>query len=284
MPELERGAPTSELAAVDAWIARHPYLRAAAGFDMAVKEVLAGFQIPITGIPRLDHYSNDYRAGVPLLHSDRIHMDHHALERVLSSVIENLASSDLPGTLAEECRALRDELSSDSVPSGRIVYWLLGQISLSTEKPGALRYVGWTILARSLQAVVQQFGEWRDEEHWLRNYCPTCGAVPAMGQLCGTDPGRLRFLFCGCCRTRWRYRRTACPFCEMSADHRLLSLSVEGENSLRIDYCDACRGYIKTYVGNGNEVIFLSDWTSIHLDIIARDHNLRRNAGSLYQV
>jgi FdhE protein len=105
-----------------------------------------------------------------------------------------------------------------------------------------------------------------------------------MAQLVGTDPGRLRLLSCGRCKTRWRYRRTGCPFCENQNDHRLEAMAVEGEGGLRIDYCEACRGYLKTYEGEGSEHVLLADWTSIHLDIIAHDRGLIRSAASLYEV
>jgi FdhE protein len=139
-------------------------------------------------------------------------------------------------------------------------------------------------MARRLQPVVARFAEWRNEERWLRNYCPTCGERPAMGQLIGRDPGRLRLLSCGCCRTRWRFRRTGCPFCEAPDDHRLAVIAVEGESGLRIDYCETCRGYLKTYDGQGNEDVLLADWSSLHLDFIARDRRLKRLAGSLYEL
>ena len=105
-----------------------------------------------------------------------------------------------------------------------------------------------------------------------------------MAQLVGNDPGRLRVLSCGCCRTRWRYRRTGCPFCENRDDHRLAALDVEGEGGLRLDYCEACRGYLKTYNGTGSESVLLADWTSVHLDVLARDRGLERRAASLYDV
>jgi FdhE protein len=104
-----------------------------------------------------------------------------------------------------------------------------------------------------------------------------------MAQLVGTDPGRMRFLSCGCCRTRWRFQRTLCPFCN-SDDQELPTLAVEGENNLRIDYCKSCGGYLKTYVGQGSEDLYLADWTSIHLDVIARDRGLNRVAASLYAL
>jgi FdhE protein len=91
-------------------------------------------------------------------------------------------------------------------------------------------------------------------------------------------------LFCGCCHSRWRYRRTGCPFCEKQDDHRLAAVAVEGEGGLRIDYCEDCRGYLKTYNGEGSEAVLMLDWTSLHLDVIARDRGLKRMAASLYSV
>jgi FdhE protein len=105
-----------------------------------------------------------------------------------------------------------------------------------------------------------------------------------MAQLVGNDPGRLRFLSCGCCGSRWRFQRTGCPFCENKDDHRLAILSIEGERGLRIDYCENCDGYLKTYSGMENETFFMADWTSLHLDILARDRGLRRLAVSLYEL
>ena len=56
------------------------------------------------------------------------------------------------------------------------------------------------------------------------------------------------------------------------------------KNGLRIDYCEDCSGYLKTYDGQGSEAVLLADWTSLHLDILARDRGLKRYAASLYEV
>jgi FdhE protein len=105
-----------------------------------------------------------------------------------------------------------------------------------------------------------------------------------MAQLLGVDPARIRLLSCGCCRTRWRFPRKECPFCETSEDQQLAVLAIEGERGLRIDYCENCDGYLKTYSGMENETFFMADWTSLHLDILARDRGLRRLAVSLYEL
>ena len=176
----------------------------------------------------------------------------------------------MPEPLATACRDLEAELETTD--------------SRSPAHPGLLRYLGWVVLVRYLAPVVSAFDAWRDEERWLRNYCPTCGEPPTMAQLVGKDPGRLRMLSCGRCRTRWRYSRTGCPFCDAQGDHRLAVVAVEGEAGLRIDYCDACSGYLKTYDGEGSESVLLADWTSLHLDMIARDRGLKRLAASLYDL
>jgi FdhE protein len=59
---------------------------------------------------------------------------------------------------------------------------------------------------------------------------------------------------------------------------------IEGEGGLRIDYCDSCNGYLKTYCGEGNEEVMLADWTSAHLDLVARDRRLKRLGASLFDL
>jgi FdhE protein len=179
---------------------------------------------------------------------------------------------------------LAAELHRDAHAPQRAVAWLLKNQSFTPEHPGLLRYLGWTALAQYLYPVVVAFGNWRDEERWLLRYCPTCGSLPAMAQLVGNDPGRPRFLSCGCCGTQWRFQRTGCLFCENKDDHRLAILSIDGEGGLRIDYCEHCDGYLKTYSGMGNETLLMADWTSLHLDILARDRGLKRLAASLYEL
>jgi FdhE protein len=74
-----------------------------------------------------------------------------------------------------------------------------------------------------------------------------------------------------------------CPFCETES-HRLNGLALEGQGGLRIDYCESCRGYLKTYDGHGSEDVMLADWTSLHLDALAHDRGLVRRAASLYEL
>jgi FdhE protein len=268
----------------DVWLVKHPYLQGVADLQAQVDAAVAEVPIPGASVPRWDDYTSDFHAGIPLLLSSKIAIDFQDMERVLTSLVEALALKLLPGRLAQDSRTLEAQLHGDLDSPRRALAWLLDNVSFTPTNPGLLRYLGWTVLARYLSPLVEAFSGWRDEERWLRSYCPTCGALAAMAQLVGTDPGRLRFLSCGCCRSRWRYRRTGCPFCQSEDDHRLAVVAVEGEAGLRIDYCEACSGYVKTYEGQGSESVLLADWTSLHLDVIARDRGLNRCAGSLYQL
>ena len=254
----------------DVWLARHPYLQPVADVQALVEAAAVGIAVPTAPIPDWEQYAADFHAGVPLLQSSTVTFDFAAAETAVDSLIRRLASASLPEPLATQCRDLVAELETTD--------------PRSPAHAGLLRYLGWVVLVRYLAPVVIAFDAWRNEERWLRKYCPTCGEPPAMAQLVGKDPGRLRKLSCGRCRTRWRYRRTGCPFCDAKDEHRLAVVAVEGEAGLRIDYCDGCSGYLKTYDGEGSESVLLADWTSLHLDVIARDRGLKRLATSLYDL
>jgi FdhE protein len=241
----------------DAWLARHPYLQPVADLHTLIDAAVSGIALPAAPIPDWEAYAREFDAGVPLLlGSSAAAFDFPAVETAADSLMATLASASLPEPLAAS----------------------------SPAHAGLIHYVAWAVFARYLAPVVGAFDAWRNEERWLRNYCPTCGEPPAMAQLVGKDPGRLRKLSCGRCRTRWRYRRMGCPFCDARDDHRLTVVAVEGEAGLRIDYCDACGGYLKTYDGEGSEHLLLADWTSLHLDMIAGDRGLKRVAASLYDL
>lgn len=266
----------------DAWLDAHPWLRPVALFSGQVDAALASVAIEGAPVPRWDDYAGDYLAGVPLLQCAEAAPDLEPAGGSVVELVERLAVGALSGKLAAEARELAAQLRRAPDAPRRVASWLLGDDALAPSSPGLLRYLGWTVTARYLAPVVGAFDRWRDEERWMRRYCPTCGAAPAMAWLQGVDPGRLRLLACGRCGTRWRYKRTECPFCEHDSQ-RLAIVAVEGE-ALRIDHCESCRGYVKTYAGQGDEAFYLADWTSLHLDLIAQERGLERLAASLYDL
>lgn len=266
------------------WLEAHAYLRPLAILSAEVNRVATGIDLLAAAIPDWEEYRPDYLAGVPLLSSAAAAVDLEPGGRMVEALVSRLgsAASADAGWLAAETAALAAELQREPKVSRGIAEYLLGDEAVSLASPGLLRYLAWTTIALYLRPVTSAFGGWRDEEKWLRRYCPTCGSLPAMAQLVGADPGRKRLLSCGCCGTRWQFKRTGCPFCETDAQ-RLSSVTIEDEPRLRIDHCESCSGYIKTYDGEGEESLLLSDWSSLHLDLIAHDRGLKRLAASLFE-
>ncbi len=267
----------------DPWLEAHSYLRPLADLSAQVDRAAAGIDVLDARIPDWEDYRADFLAGVPLLSSADAAVDLEPGGRMAAALLERLASgtSSGNGSRPRPARSTRNcGASRRSRAASRTFCWATRRSA--PPFPGLLRYLAWTAMARFLRPVVNAFDGWRDEERWLRRYCPTCGSLPAMAQLVGVDPGRMRLLSCGCCGTRWQFKRTGCPFCETDSQ-RLASVTIEGEPGLRIDHCESCGGYLKTYDGQGNETLLLSDWSSLHLDLIAHDRGLKRLAASLYE-
>jgi FdhE protein len=267
---------------LDSWLEAHAYLRPVAELSAEVDRAAAAVELPEVAVPDWEAYRPDFLAGVTLLQSADAAIDLEPGGRTAAALIESLALARSSGWLAEETRALHAAMPGEPDTGRRIVDLLLGDEAAVPRFPGLARYLGWAAMRRFLGPVVRGFDNWRDEEKWRRRYCPTCGSLPAMAQLAGEEHGRQRWLSCGCCGTRWQFKRTCCPFCESDCQ-RLESVVIEGESGLRIDHCASCGGYIKTYDGVGYESLLLSDWSSLHLDVLAADRGLKRLAASLYE-
>ena len=267
---------------LERWVESHAYLRPVADLCAQVDRAAAGIEVIDVRIPDWEDYRADYLAGVPLLSSADGGVDLEPGGRMAAALLASLGAGTSAGTLAAEARALEAELRREPHVSRRIAEFLLRDETLTPPFPGLLRYLGWTAMTRFLRPVLKAFDGWRDQERWLRRYCPTCGSLPSMAQLVGVDAGRARLLSCGCCGTRWQFKRTGCPFCDTD-NQRIASVTIEEEPGLRIDHCEGCGGYLKTYLGQGEEALLLSDWSSLHLDLIAHDRGLKRLAASLYE-
>jgi FdhE protein len=269
------------------WLGTHAFLEPVARLLDRVECAVSAIDCPAAALPRWDDYAADYGIGVPLLRSADAGPDLLPAGAMTGALVGELANGPASDRVAADARALRGDVDGGAGSAQRVVDWLLefaptaGNGAFRPARPGLLRFLGWTAMRRYLLPVLDAFARWRDEDRWLRSHCPACGALPAMAQLIGVDPGRKRFLACGSCGTRWRYRRTACPFCDGDS-HRVAVVTVEGEAGLRIDHCEACGAYLKTYEGLGREALLLADWTSLHLDVLAQDRGLKRMAASLY--
>jgi FdhE protein len=267
---------------LDAWLQSHRFLDPLARVRRRIDAAVDQAAPSIPAVEGWDEYVEDFAAGVPLLRSE-VPLDLEPAGDAVVRVLAILAADTNRSPVSDDAAALSGQLEQDGDASRRVIEWLLGDDSWEPVRGGLLRSAGWITCAAALRPLVHGFAGWRDEDRWLRRYCPTCGALPSMAHLVGVDPGRRRYLSCGRCATEWRYGRTACPFCE-TASHRLASVGVDGEGGLRVDYCESCRGYLKTYSGQGDEAVLLADWTSLHLDLVATNRGLKRMATSLYDL
>jgi len=290
---MNRGAESRS----DAWLETHAYLRPLGRVcdrvEGAALRIAAGAPRPAS--PDFETYRSDFLAGVPLLQSGSAVVDLEPAGAAAVALVREIASDSEAGWLSDEARALDAQLRGEPEAPLRVAAWLAGDedaLEVSAPRRGLLRYLGWIAASRWLSPLVAAFERWRgamdgadggNDERWLRRYCPLCGSPPAMAQLVGIDPGRKRLLACGCCGSRWQFKRMGCPFCEADSQ-KIAVVTVEGEGGLRIDHCESCRGYVKTYDGQGREDLLLSDWTSLHVDLIAQDRGLRRLAASLYDL
>ncbi len=267
-----------------AWLAAHPYLGPIARFQRIVEEAAAPGVRPALPAPRWDSRDQDLATGVPLLRSAASPGFSAAAADELRDLVDRLASAPLPGGIANACQELREAIPRSPGAFSQAMSFIVegGPAASAPVHPGLLRLLGWTALRRVLERA--ECTTVREEGPLDRRECPVCGSLPVMAQLVPADGARQRFLACGCCGTRWRFTRIGCPFCGNGVPERLGILQVKEEERLRIDVCDDCGGYLKTYAGEGDEELFLADWSTLHLDLLARDRGLRRVGASLYEL
>lgn len=84
-----------------------------------------------------------------------------------------------------------------------------------------------------------------DTDEWLAPVCPFCGYLADMGKIIEARDNR-RMLHCGICEYEWYFPRVTCAICENTDTETLGYLSVSDDSPYRVDYCDKCKGYIKT--------------------------------------
>jgi FdhE protein len=262
----------------------HPWLEPIERFQRMVDDAAAREPRCGVEVPSREAWAEDEAAGIPLLRSRTAGVRlSAAVADALGRLLGELAEAPLPGRMADACREIEEELRGPEERRRAIAWAIAGEPLEPPAHPGLLRFLCWIAARRVLEPVLQEAAA-PGEERWGRGECPTCGALPLSAQLVQAQSGRARLLACGCCGTRWRYRRIGCPFCGNEAQERLGILEVEGEAGLRIDVCGACGGYLKTYTGEGDDELFLADWPTLHLDVLAMGRGFRRMGASLYDL
>jgi hypothetical protein len=130
----------------------------------------------------------------------------------------------------------------------------------------------------------------RDE--WSGSACPACGDVPQASVIVEESgaflQGAPRYLVCGRCATWWAFARAKCPSCGEDDSRRLGPYVAEQWRWARVDACDTCHAYTKTFdlrEADAKDVVpLVDDVATLALDVWAHEMGFHRPALSLAGV
>ncbi|MGQ9497781.1 MAG: formate dehydrogenase accessory protein FdhE [Desulfotomaculales bacterium] len=218
-----------------------------------------------------------WEAGVPLVLVAPPSVDAASFFAVLRRVADTAVKHN-PG-LAQDVMPVLEALPDDPVEQELFVASVLSregtrleQLARDAHLPReALGFLINHALKPIMRAYAAEAVKWCDTEQWRHGVCPVCGGRPSLAIL-EKEVGR-RYLYCGLCDTRWRYKRLGCPFCDTEAPHGQEFFTLEGNEKYRIYVCNTCRGYLKTIderrAGEEEIDLFWEDISTVHLDILA---------------
>ena len=128
----------------------------------------------------------------------------------------------------------------------------------------------------SIEAGMETISKGLEPTSWFKGICPICGSLPSLSLL--EEESGKRSLVCSFCGYQWGTERLLCPFCNNREAGSLHYFYAEGEESCRIDVCEKCRHYIKTFDlrKRGVSDPSLEDVATLHLDILASQKGYQR--------
>ena len=268
--------------ALQRWLQQNPFLLPLAHFEGLVRGAVEGLVVKPVELPSWNEHLDEHQRGVALLlgesHGPQLRA---AAADLLGPASDRAVAAKLPSPLAEGMKEVRDALTSPGVRTGAIRWLLDGASPASAPVQAALlQLLAWRTFSRVLAPVLEPFTAWRNGQKWGRPACPLCGALPMMAQARGGE----RTLVCGCCGSRWKDAPPGCPHCGNGDVARRGRLESRGTAGLRLDVCEACKGYLKVYTGEGEESVFLADWPTLALDGVAVERGYRRRGASLWEL
>jgi FdhE protein len=268
------------------WLRAHPYLAQIADFQAKVEEA-AGAGPAL--IARPEAWSDAHARGAAALKQEPLRTQ--AIEAgaaILGPLVERLADAALPDALKAGVLEIRERFRTSPDDARHAAEWVVnGGTAEAPLQPGLLRYLAWTALAAALAPAiraVEAIAPKEEGRRWEHATCPTCGALPVTAALVAQEDGRARRFSCGLCRTRWTWKRIGCPYCQNEDPKRLDLFEIDGEPGLRLDACQGCTGYVKTVTAEGAPDLLVADWSTVHLDALARSKGYRRLGASLYEL
>jgi FdhE protein len=223
-------------------------------------------------------------SGLPLINPNKLNPDESVLTALLdkiTGILENFTS--VKETTA---RKFLSAARSGKINPGDMVRALTAgdadYLSVESKKIDSpideVIFITTTIARPFLRVLAESKRQKVNLENVFTDSCPICGGVPFMAKL-QKDDGR-RILECYLCDTQWVFKRLRCPFCG-NEDHETLSYLFLDGDSCRIDKCDNCKRYIKTFDERKNTLdkpisLLVQDVATLHLDILATKEGYHR--------
>lgn len=281
---------------------QHAYLKETGSWHLSLERLLGETLTPVAFPPK-ESWQELTKVGLPLLQHEEL------LQRVAAA-----AAAQLDGALAlvlerqdiempEEMRQSLTDLrtfAANQEAAAALFTALLQQDDAVISRLAAeqdlqeagLRLFGWAVIAVLVPAEAKDATVW-EEAGWARNYCPVCGRQPVLAVLRKEQQGRARFLVCDGCHTVWPYARVGCVYCGNQDLKKMKILEPEGEEAMRLDVCEECHAYLKTYQGgkkvsptapdgpDEREAIYRHDWATLHLDLAGQEQGLVKRGSVL---
>ena len=214
-------------------------------------------------------------------------------------VFTNIAEAGVPPLMQESARAYlavlksmrkgeKEQLITEVLTQDKAAFAATCEAHALNE--GFIRSTIWRIIAHLTPPALKEPETWApdaDRPEFRENFCPVCGRRPVIADLRKYREGRTRDLVCGGCGTRWLYARVGCVYCGNTNLEKMHTLEPEHDSAMRLDICDVCDSYIKTYRGpvdgSPEDAIYRQDWASVHLDLLAEEKGLHKKGNPILE-
>ena len=218
-------------------------------------------------------------ADVPLLNGRMLQVDAARIQRLVRGLTSTASAADIEGG-ASLRRYRPSESEALALISAAVRQAGDEMKALAAEQgvdAGALASVAHLAAFPLLQSCGRML-ESRLPPSWHHGYCPICAAWPILAERRGLD--RSRRLRCGRCAAEWEVQWLYCIYCGEREHDRLGSLEPDDrEETLKVETCDTCRGYLKSIAslqGFPAFELLLQDLETVEFDLVALDRGYCR--------
>ena len=238
--------------------------------------------------PDSDLAAPEMRAqGAPMLDRAKFPVDREQAEILFVDLLAVVKAMGAP--LADAAREVDQALARDEFTVDEALdAYLADDAELfkawaerTPEAPSLLRFLAQSSASPSIEAVAQELAKLHTVKVWNWGHCPVCGQLPFMAELRGKEGAR--HLSCSFCRTHYRVKRIACPYCGEEEFDKLSFFTAKEEPGFRVDVCKSCNMYIKTTDFrelDRKSSPLLDDLDSLVMDMLAADKGFLRPTAS----